>query len=820
MPKHEHRRLRAALSCLCAALVSGCPLAKTADADEEGALVQGAVSVVAPLAPVARVDSEKAWLDLLAQRPKASSIRDGELVIDLGRQSAQKFLALGGAGAWKLGVEVDTKNCGLVAGRTASLDIPLDGPLLPALHPEQEDGTPGLAMAVTIRSLGAKQYVTVLWDETPLANLKVSESWSRRTFSIPTELAHAGENRLRFHFKRVGHWSPTATDPTVAPDSAKAGEGSTSAESSASPTLRPDPTASPVDEGKPKRAQDSIRAAAAIASVEVGTLAAIRAGEPASGGYELRRGGESVFLPGGTGLVFYLTPPPRARLEVKLRGRGGLEVLASTDEDHRLGRAPARLDQRPLREAGNAADIDLSGYGGVPTRLQINITGADPEDGARLDRLEIQVERSRPVDRRARESRDVFVIGIEGARPDEVYGAIRGPAKREYEVLRDFLGEALVFERAYAPGAAAVPSHAGWMSSVSPSIHLTINGTYVSESQELLPERLARAGYFNTVVTANRDVNMERGLIQGFAKIINVEGRTGRERAAPALMARLLEQYRSRPSPRFSYLVVSDTQAPYDPPREELLTLDAPESGPAAHLTHMWVARVQLQKIFPGEKEVRYVRSLYQAELSVVDRALGALVAELEAAGTLDDSIIAIMGVHGEEFLEHGSAGHGKSLFEESIRVPLAIRAPTLLAPGRVKEPVDLLDLAPTLTDLLGIEPSARWEGESLVPLIDDPHPPPRLLVSSLGDGSRAAIIGNYKLILGSGSSIDSQRYFDLVRDPSELHPLREGHQDGVAVRMLINALSIYLAEEGRWKRARWGTGANLRAAYSLDHGI
>jgi arylsulfatase A-like enzyme len=472
-----------------------------------------------------------------------------------------------------------------------------------------------------------------------------------------------------------------------------------------------------------------------------------------------------------------------------------------------------------LREAGDEADIDLSGYGGVPTRLQVNITGAGLEDGARIDRLEIQVERNRPVDHRARRARDVFVLAIEGARPDEVYGSLSGPAKREYEVLREFLQEALVFERAYAPGAAAVPSHAGWMSSVAPPIHLTINGTFISESQELLPERLARAGYFNTVITANSDVNPDRGLTQGFAKVMDLDGTTGRERAAPVLMTKLLEEYRNRPSPRFGYVVASDTQAPYDPPRE-LLTLDPPESAPAAHLTHMWVARVQLQKIFPDDEQVRYVRSLYQAEMSVVDRALGTLVSQLDADGSLDDSIVVVMGVHGEEFLEHGSAGHGKSLFEESIRVPLAIRAPTLLAAGRVEEPVDLLDLAPTLTDLLGIEPSPKWQGESLVPFIDDPHPPPRLLISSRGDGSRAALVGDYKLILGPGSSIDSQQFFDLSRDPEERESLRQAHRDGVAVRMLINALSTHLADESRWKRARWGTGANLESAYALDHGI
>src|SRR5690606_11735848 len=118
----------------------------------------------------------------------------------------------------------------------------------------------------------------------------------------------------------------------------------------------------------------------------------------------------------------------------------------------------------------------------------------------------------------------------------------------------------------------------------------------------------------------------------------------------------------------------------------------------------------------------------------------------LDERGELDDAVIVMVGIHGEEFLEHAGTGHGRTLFEESIHVPLAIRAPKLLAPGRVEAPIDLLDLGPTLADLLGVEFDPLWQGESLVPLIDDPQPPPRLIVSYLGDGSQAAIIGRHKL--------------------------------------------------------------------------
>ena len=107
--------------------------------------------------------------------------------------------------------------------------------------------------------------------------------------------------------------------------------------------------------------------------------------------------------------------------------------------------------------------------------------------------------------------------------------------------------------------------------------------------------------------------------------------------------------------------------------------------GPnGAGKTHMWVGRVRLGKHEPSAKELAYVRRLYRGELQVIDQALGRLLDGLGRAQLLDDAIVVFLGVHGEEFFEHRGAGHGRTLYDESLRVPLAIRAPQLLAPGRV----------------------------------------------------------------------------------------------------------------------------------------
>jgi arylsulfatase A-like enzyme len=222
--------------------------------------------------------------------------------------------------------------------------------------------------------------------------------------------------------------------------------------------------------------------------------------------------------------------------------------------------------------------------------------------------------------------------------------------------------------------------------------------------------------------------------------------------------------------------------------------------------------------VVPTAGQLEHVRRLYLGELRHLDAALGRFIEALERDGALDTAIIVLVGVHGEEFLDHGGMGHGATLFEESVHVPLLIHAPELLAPGRVMAPVDLLDLSPTLADLAGLGVALEWQGESLVPIIDDPVPPPRASIASLGDGSRAVWVDRFKLIAGPGRGGGSTSLFDLAADPDERADLAP--QRGIAFRMLRTALAWEVPEQARWKRARWGTGANLASAFAIDHGM
>lgn len=739
--------------------------------DDEPAPVSDVEPVPEPeaprlIAPVARVESTDRWLDLIAQRPSAVIMRDEAVHVDMGRRSATKHIAPGQAAEWQLGVEVEGRVAGLVVGRSGSLDLPIDGELSPALNPDPPEH-PALAVSIELCPMGEGQSVTVLWEEQPLAHLPLAKGWQRRTLSLPADRIHAGDNRLRLHFRRVGEHAGQA-------------------------------------------------AAAAVGLVELGRHERIvklppEGERPAPLSIEPEvDGGVTLGMPSGTSLVYYVVPPRRGKLLLDVRGQGSLQVLASSDADHREGRTPTVLFQEPLRPAGDRRELDLTAWGGVPTRLELRVRGSKGDSGATVRAAEIVARRSQPLDQRPRAPRDIIVLGIEGARADAFFDPGRRPT---LEAIDAFRRESIVFERAYALGPAAVPTHAGWLSSVAPPVHLTVRGTFVADGQVLLPEALSRAGYLRALVSSNSSVEDERGLTQGF-DLRDVLPADAEEDAA-AVVARALALVQRHSERWFLYVDVNDPQAPYEPPRELLGETVAPLGAPLAHLTHIWVGRVYTGKHVPSEDELRFVRRLYRGELQVVDRAVGELVEALQASGRLDDAIVVLVGIHGEEFFEHGGAGHGRSLYEESIHVPLMIRAPKLLAPGKVTAPVDLLDLAPTLADLVGAPAPDGWQGESLVPVIDDPQPPPRLVLAYMGDGSRAAIVGDHKLVLGPGVL---ERFYDLAADPGELHDRRA--EGGVAVRMVRTALSWQAKHQEQWKRARWGTGANLRPAFAMDLGM
>ena len=155
-----------------------------------------------------------------------------------------------------------------------------------------------------------------------------------------------------------------------------------------------------------------------------------------------------------------------------------------------------------------------------------------------------------------------------------------------------------------------------------------------------------------------------------------------------------------------------ETHIPYEPVPEALARVF--DGRPLPNLTTVneswWLAHVELV----SAEAMSDLRDVYDAEVASIDAQLRALFAELERRGTLGHAVVVLTADHGEEFKDHGGMGHGKTLYDEQIHVPLIVLAPGAAAGRVVDEPVALIDVAPTVLDLGGLPAAPSFEGRSL----------------------------------------------------------------------------------------------------------
>jgi arylsulfatase A-like enzyme len=171
--------------------------------------------------------------------------------------------------------------------------------------------------------------------------------------------------------------------------------------------------------------------------------------------------------------------------------------------------------------------------------------------------------------------------------------------------------------------------------------------------------------------------------------------------------------------------------------------------------------------------DLSYLIDAYDEEVRSWDEAFGGLLSTLERGGLLDQTIIVVTSDHGEEFLEHGKLKHGLQLFDESLRVPLLIRAPGRLASGRRAAQVETRALPGALLALLGVTAGPPWTPHLLEMRESDLLPAySHTTLPALGEGDhRPSLVSlrdaGWKLIRELDRD-DAEHLFDLATDPGE----------------------------------------------------
>lgn len=164
---------------------------------------------------------------------------------------------------------------------------------------------------------------------------------------------------------------------------------------------------------------------------------------------------------------------------------------------------------------------------------------------------------------------------------------------------------------------------------------------------------------------------------------------------------------------------------------------------------------------------LRFLVDRYDEDIYFWDRWFGELIAELERRGLAEDTIVAVVSDHGEEFLEHGDLKHCRNLFDTTVKVPMVLMVPGV-GPRRLAIPASNLDLVPTLLDLLGVSPGeVALEGQSLRRWTTGwPARPRSTIQRSWWNEDRMVSDGTYKLIVSE--DLRSPELFRLDVDPAE----------------------------------------------------
>ena len=172
-----------------------------------------------------------------------------------------------------------------------------------------------------------------------------------------------------------------------------------------------------------------------------------------------------------------------------------------------------------------------------------------------------------------------------------------------------------------------------------------------------------------------------------------------------------LDRKRSRPF--FAFLNYFDAHDPYLPVRDGRIVLDsAPKSRAAYAMLRDW-QRLKKDELSATDREL--AMSAYDECIAALDRELGKLFDALERTGILDDTLLIVTADHGEQFGEHGDFGHGFSVYQPEVHVPLLIHFPRKVPQGHVvREAVSLRDVPSTVLELAGLTGRSPFPGESL----------------------------------------------------------------------------------------------------------
>jgi arylsulfatase A-like enzyme len=293
-----------------------------------------------------------------------------------------------------------------------------------------------------------------------------------------------------------------------------------------------------------------------------------------------------------------------------------------------------------------------------------------------------------------------------------------------------FLSRAYSFRRAYATYPNTLVSHASLFTGLYPASHGVYGSVRDSDvTANSLAALLRAEGYFNAAFTENAFVSSDFGFDRGF-DWYDDGPEIGEAFLGDAVRtfgrAREWLQRFGDDGPFFLFVHTYEVHSPYLIRNAESRRIaDAVHAAPAAesepvpesvadteHLHNAGFARL-------SRDTVRRLEAVHVGEIHYLDQVFADLIGAIERMPFAGRTLIVVLSDHGDEFDPDGMIGHGETLADVVMHVPLAFYLPGRIGTGEYEQPVSLVDVAPTVLDLLGRPGALSGDGRSLLPLLN-----------------------------------------------------------------------------------------------------
>jgi arylsulfatase A-like enzyme len=310
------------------------------------------------------------------------------------------------------------------------------------------------------------------------------------------------------------------------------------------------------------------------------------------------------------------------------------------------------------------------------------------------------------------------------------------------------------------------------------------------------------AGYDSWAVVTTRHFAKRFGFNRGFDKyrLFRATYENKPDRSAPRQVDRVLRWLDSRDDePFFLFFHTYDAHSDYDPSPAFRDMFAGPYDGKIDGTTKQLLLYRQ-GKLDITEADRRHLVDLYDAGIRELDDDLTRLIDYLEAEDLLDNTYIILTSDHGEEFLEHGNVLHGRTMYEEVLRVPLIVRGPGIPAGKRSAGLVQLTDIFPTILSLAGLGAGLEVDGTDLSPDWQE-QSLPDLSRFAFAEADHNGVEDDIKRMVRRGPIklvydrlTEDYELFDLAADRAEINDVSEEREE--SAQILLAELHRYMAAE------------------------